>query len=281
LSGSYQVVVTRSGAASLAHLIELKEAEVSLQVDLAFEGALFPKGKSCVFGAEGAQSENARLGQAVKFGTLLNASEVVAVRLERQSAGPSWLSASRIQVQSGQKVREGGLKVQDTSRVPEGLGELAHFIVTGQPTAQVFTERPTDIGPTALRSAGHSSVKQQEAIRASTPSPVLWGAASLGIVAAGVGTLFQIQAANSWAQFNSYWPEGGSPGGDELAVVQDLRLRAQRQQAIAVAAFSTSAVAAGVCTLLFFKNSSQPGKLSGAVSSDGKAVHLELKAVWP
>ena len=257
LPGRYEVVVQKDQATSLPHL-EQVTAETHLQIDLQFEGAIHLERAPCLGSHD---DEKSRLAVAFKLATLLGVEDLVVLRLERRSAGPAWLAATVLNTQTAQKLREGGLKVPNSTQKPDGLAELATFILTGQagktvlpvgsspppgadaPQAAGAEKAPPDQKGKGKPSSPRVALAPSLAAAANAPprtwkTPAALGAAGAGALALGAGVLFQLQASESWTRFNGYYANGGAPSPAELPAVTSLRSQAGTQQALAIAGYA-------------------------------------------
>ncbi len=285
--GRYQLVVEKQQATSLPHPLELR-ADLSIQVDLAFEGALEPRRLPCIAASE---DEKARLGQAVKLGTLLGVPEVVMLRVDRPPSGTSWVAATLVRVDTGQKVREGGLKISERGLPPDGLKELVGFILTGQSGTQVMvspSQAPSPVPSTPSATAGHSTAQAVSVASALPPGTTLgWkskaaiGLAVTAAVAAGTGVAFQLNSAASWQERNGYFSATGLDRADAPRVKQ-IEDRAAQQQGLAVGCFvaaGVSALAGGALYLWEGARTRSPAPLSVALNPSGAQVAAAF--TWP
>ncbi len=268
------MLVTKGGATSLPRVVDVRDEGASVVVDLEFEAAIHPDRKPCVASGD---DEKARLSSAVKFGALLGVSEVVVLRLDRQRVGPSWLEASLVQVHGAQKIRTGGLKVNDTGSPLEGIDELAAFTVTGEPTARVLTAPPQlDAAPVPTALA-----PQPGALPASSGWMRPGAYASGGVAAAALvlGAVFQLQALGSWGEYESYYANGRVPTAEEAAAVNQIESRAGQQQLLAVGGFGLAALAGAASAVLWWKSS---GDSEGpTVQPSGDGVVASGRFSWP
>ncbi len=125
--GRYQLVVAKGENVSLPRRVDVGPATV--QVDLRFESTVETALMPCLAQES---DEAVRLGTAVRLGAALELDQLVVLRIERGDAGPTWLSATVVDIPEGRKVRDGGLGLG-----PKGVGEaellkLAKFVATGE-----------------------------------------------------------------------------------------------------------------------------------------------------
>lgn len=116
--GSYRLGLMQDGRVSFRKPVEVKDLrrETTLQVDMAFEGAVSQQPPLCVSAADD--------DQARKLGALMVADEVIVVRNAATPGNPPYVTAVLYDA-SGHQSRNGGAG-------PEAIGNLATFIVTGE-----------------------------------------------------------------------------------------------------------------------------------------------------
>ncbi|WP_434384618.1 PEGA domain-containing protein [Melittangium boletus] len=141
--GTYSLTLQKDGARSFPRQLEARGEELPLLVDLAHEGAFSAEPLPCI--ATAGEGERG-LSHAVRLGGTLGAEEVIVVRLEGASSGPKWLAATVMNVEGGQKLREGGFKTQGLEAPAEALGALVDFITTGKTQPSLVVARP-DLQP--------------------------------------------------------------------------------------------------------------------------------------
>jgi hypothetical protein len=168
--GKYQMVLVKGGDVSFPRAVSVGNTSSS-QVDLEFEGSVRPGQPICI-SEQGAHEHN-RAANAVKLGATLGLDEIVLVRIQRQSPGAQWLTASLMNVQGGNDVREGGLKM-DVAGSSSQVSDLVAYIATGEASSQVVAVDPakTSATPwgTTLGSA-NAEAPQPAAVTAHTQSP--------------------------------------------------------------------------------------------------------------
>lgn len=277
--GNYQVMVGKEDVWSLPHPLDVVR-QGSLHVDLQFEGAIHPDRVPCI---NSRGDERSRLAAASKLGTLVEADDVVVLRLERQTSGPSWLAATVTNVGSG-KIREGGLKVRDPSQPPEGLAELANFIVTGKAGKQVLTVEaglPPGSSPTAAAQRGLADragglqrtapsdsfpfaaapvAEAQKGEPSSTTfrTPLGLGIGGVGVLAAGAAVVFELQATSAWNRFNEAYASGApvpETDGYRAAVTDKHTAEIDQTVAVVSGALGLAGIASGATLILLDRGS--------------------------
>jgi hypothetical protein len=177
--GNYNVGVGKQNRQSLTHVVELS-ADKSIVVDMGFEGLIRSDPMVCLEDAQEAEaSPDGQLTHAMRFGRFAGAKEMVLVSLEKARSGQWWLHAFMLNVEKGQKVREGGLKISGEPRRAD-LDKLTDFILTGQANDQVIVGAPEASLP---RAPEEGTPKVQRNI---VPSLVAWGVGGACLATAGV-----------------------------------------------------------------------------------------------
>lgn len=140
--GTYQLLLGSPDAYSLPHVLHL-ESNTRVDIDWAFERLIDLKHPPCVQEGEGKRS--AEVFQ--KLGKALQVDELIVVRTEWHQIGPSWLTATRLQVSPYKKVSSAGMRMDKGQPVLQ-LNDLADFLVTGKTSStrvvprSLETERP-------------------------------------------------------------------------------------------------------------------------------------------
>lgn len=131
MPGRYQLQLIKGAQTSFARPLELSATgDESVRVDLQFEGAVMPGEPLCLAAPPGGERTSVAgepLAMAARLGALLDLQEVVTVRVRKNAAGADWLTASLLNVNGAQEVREGGMKIQAGQ-----FDDLVSFITTGR-----------------------------------------------------------------------------------------------------------------------------------------------------
>jgi hypothetical protein len=194
-AGTYELTLKNGDAVSFPRQLPVQGEETPVLVDLAYEGAIQATPFPCL--ASSGDGDKV-LSHAVRLGGTLGVEEVIVVKLERTSSGPKWLAATVLNVEGGQKLREGGFKTQGLDAPAESLTALVDFVTTGktQPSLVVLnanTEAPWD-KPTAVSASLGPDAKGTPEVTAKagavrplrTTSYVVLGAGVAAAVGAGV-----------------------------------------------------------------------------------------------
>ncbi len=263
-AGSYQLALARDQKYSFPRRIDLQE-ESHQHVNLAFEGAVHVHPRLCI---DDADSEAGTFRTAVNLAAALGTQQLAVLRLVRQVNGSNWLVATLINAQSGERIREGGIQISRDGTASRALGELTRFVVAGEPGPNVQegpmldASEPAPVPPPLISDAGQPLDEISEALRTegspATTTRRTWktplgiGLLAAGVASAGFGIPLQVQASESWNQFNVYYADGKSPQAAQASDVRAIRDRASAQQTQAIAAFAVggAAVLGGAILLL-------------------------------
>src|SRR5215468_9534373 len=217
--GTYQVIVGRPEAFSFPHLVQLRE-DTSLRVDLAFEQTIPPSRAPCL--QQPRDGRETPLGNALKLALLLEVDQLVILRLDRPSAGPSWLSAAVLNAQTAQRTRAG-----------DDLGELARFVVTGESGDRVVVVSPSAPPGSVLALPPPAAVSQMQSAPTRTwRTPTGIALTATGAVALGLGVVLQLKANDSASKFNQAYSGGSAPLPGEAGTVDGYRSDAHTQQTL-------------------------------------------------
>ncbi|GMU02470.1 hypothetical protein KH5H1_65900 [Corallococcus caeni] len=151
-AGAYELSMVKGDAVSFPRQVQAQGADTPLLVDLAYEGSVTAAPFPCLSAADG--NEERTWSHAVRLGGTLGVEEVIVVRLERASSGPKWFAATVLNVEGGQKLREGGFKTQGLDAPGEALSALVDFVTTGRSPSNLVVmnsangKAPWDAGST-------------------------------------------------------------------------------------------------------------------------------------
>ncbi len=241
--GTYQILVGRPDAFSFPHVMSLRE-DTSLRVDLAFEQTIPPSRAPCL--QQPRDGRETPLGNALKLALLLEVDQLVVLRLDRPTAGPSWLSAAVLNAQTAQRTREGGIQLGSARSGGDDLGELARFVVTGEAGERVVAVNPSTGQASILALPPPAAVTQVQ-----TTAPRTWrtptgiALTATGAVSLGLGIIFQLKANDSASKFNQAYAGGSAPLPSQVATVDGYRSDAQTQQTLAYVGYAVGAAAIG------------------------------------
>ncbi len=280
-SGVYQVALSLEEKRSFPRRLELQR-ETHQHVDLTFEGAVQVHPTLCI---DDGGSEAATFGTAVTLAALLGTPQLAVLRLVRQGNGTSWLVATLLSTETGERIREGGIQATRDGIPSTALGELTHFVAAGEPGPNVqeapllYTREPKPVGSAPVSNAGKVPPMGKGARPKTSPgvsalgrtwkTPMGVGLLTAGILSAGAGIPLQFQASNARREFEVYYGGGMSPRPEQAAEVRELRDRAYAQQNQAIAAFvgGGAAVIGGVLLLM----------IDGAAGADSESPRISLQ----
>lgn len=179
LAGTYDITVVKGSAVSFPRQIQVQGTDTPVLVDLAYEGSVFASPFPCLASAD--KSDERTLSYAVRLGGTLGVEEIIVVRLETPSSGPKWFAATVLNVEGGQKVREGGFKTQGLDAPPKALAALVDFVTTGkeQPNVVVpntngkapWDQQPAVDAPVASSSPSNPDLSAPDRLSDGTGSP--------------------------------------------------------------------------------------------------------------
>lgn len=128
-AGTYELALVKDSAVSFPRQIQVNGPDTPVLIDLAYEGSVTASPFPCLAAQE---THDKTFGHAIRLGGTLGVEEVIVVRLEQVSSGPKWLAATVLNVEGGQKLREGGLKTQGLDTPAQALNALVDFVTTGK-----------------------------------------------------------------------------------------------------------------------------------------------------
>ncbi|QSQ12229.1 PEGA domain-containing protein [Myxococcus landrumensis] len=290
--GTYDLALVKDGAVSFPRQIQALGADTPLLVDLAYEGSVTATPFPCLAAPD--SGDEKVLSHAVRLGGTVGVEEVIVVRLERSSSGPKWFAATVLNVEGGQKLREGGFKTQGLDAPAEALSALVDFVTTGRSHSNLVVmnansrppwEQPAK-GDKSAGPGGTSDLNAPDRLTdgvagsASSSTPGL-RVASYVLMGAGVAALGGAGAVRLMAQKDVNDLEKRLKNGRILSTDQDsLRLRDSLVQKnnLLTGLLVGGGAAAVTGAVLFFVSPSQaaPPPVSVGVASDGEAVSASL-----
>ncbi|WNG51510.1 PEGA domain-containing protein [Archangium minus] len=158
-AGTYELTLKKGAAVSFPHQIPVQGEETPVLVDLAYEGAISASPFPCLASADGEQG----LSHAIRLGGTLGVEEVIVVKLEGASSGPKWLAATVLNVEGGQKLREGGFKTRGLDAPAESLNALVDFVTTGKAQPSVVVAQANIQPPWEAPSAEQAGLSEATA----------------------------------------------------------------------------------------------------------------------
>ncbi|WP_342377309.1 PEGA domain-containing protein [Myxococcus stipitatus] len=291
-AGTYDLTLVKDGAVSFPRQHQVQGVDTPLLVDLAYEGSVTATPFPCLAAPD--RSDEKVLSHAVRLGGTVGVEEVIVVRLERPSSGPKWFAATVLNVEGGQKLREGGFKTQGMDAPAEALSALVDFVTTGRSHSNLLVmnangrppwEQPAKGGKSAVPGGAadlDASAPHTEGVAgsASSSTPGL-RVASYVLMGAGVAALGGAGAVRLLAQKDVNDLEKRMQNGRILSTDQDsLRLRDSliQKNNLLTGLLVGGGAAAVTGAVLFFVSPSQaaPPPVSVGVAADGEAVSAGL-----
>ncbi|HET9450469.1 MAG TPA: PEGA domain-containing protein [Aggregicoccus sp.] len=284
--GPYQLQVTKGASVSFPRPLQLLEGvEAKAQVDLAFEGSVIAGEPLCLQAREGGVDP---LRSAVKLGALLGVEEIVVLRLQRQANGPGWVTASLLNAQGGQRVREGSLKTSARTETDAALGDLVAFIVTGQSAPTVVqgpaqltpAPAPAPAAPQAAAAAPAARPAPEDAAGAARRRRYLrvgsYVAGGVALAAFGTaGLLYERSAAER--EVLARRAPGGVLRADDAPGAQLYRdLRSQGRTLTGLLVGGGASAAAGAALYFFSREPEGRLQVAGAPSLDGTGMGVQV-----
>ena len=270
--GSYELSVKKGDTVSIAHQIIVQGKETPVLVDLAYEGAIQALPFPCLASSEGGERT---FSHAIRLGGTLGMEEVIVVRLERASSGPKWLAATVLNVEGGQKLREGGFKTQGLDAPADSLSALVDFITTGKAQPSVVVTRPD------LQPPWEKVVAPVPALTAPPPSSarplraVSWVTLGAGTVALAGAGIVRLSAEQDWTELRrGHLKSNGQVSAEDARGVELVhRLASKGQLVTGLLIGSGAALATGA---VLFLASSPPAPVSVGVTAgpDGAGASL-------
>ncbi|WP_241758908.1 PEGA domain-containing protein [Pyxidicoccus parkwayensis] len=129
-AGTYDITLVKGTTTSFPRQVQVQGTDMPLLIDVAYEGSVSASPFPCLASREG--NDERTLSHSIRLGGTLGVEEVIVVRLERPSSGPKWFAATVLNVEGGQKLREGGFKTQGLDTPAEALSALVDFVTTGR-----------------------------------------------------------------------------------------------------------------------------------------------------
>jgi hypothetical protein len=197
--GTYALTLQKGDAVSFPRQFSVQGEETPVLVDLAYEGALSAMPFPCLATPE--EGGERGLTHAVRVGGTLGVEEVIVVRLEGASSGPKWLAATVLNVEGGQKLREGGFKTRGLDAPAESLSALVDFITTGKTQPSLVVTQP-DLQPPWETPATAPVMPPPEPTASGTRAPRVASYVTLGVGVAALAAAggVRLSAQQEWTE---------------------------------------------------------------------------------
>ena len=278
-AGAYDLSVKKGEALSFPRQLPVQGEETPVLVDLAYEGAISASPFPCLASDGEGETE---LSHAVRLGGTLGVEEVIVVKLEGASGGPKWLAATVLNVEGGQKLREGGFKTQGLDAPAESLNALVDFVTTGKDQPSLVVARPNIQPPWEQPSVGQAALTPEVTAKSGSVRPlrvVSYVTLGMGVAALAGAGLVRLSAQPEWEELTD--PKNGHlPGGKIQATdargVELLRNVAQKQNTMVVLLIGSGAAIATGTVLFFLSPNEAPPPVSVGVMAgpDGAGATL-------
>ncbi|MCY1082843.1 PEGA domain-containing protein [Archangium lansingense] len=253
-AGTYDLTVKKGEALSFPRQLQVQGQETPVLVDLAYEGAISASPFPCL--ASDGENET-ELSHAVRLGGTLGVEEVIVVKLEGASSGPKWLAATVLNVEGGQKLREGGFKTQGLDAPAESLAALVDFVTTGKGQPSLVVATPDNQPPWEQPSVEQAALTPEMTAQSGTVRPlrvVSYVTLGAGVAALAGAGYMRLSLQPEWEELTN--PKNGHLTGGKLQAtdargIQLLRSVAKKQNTmVSLLIGSGAAIATG--TVLFF-----------------------------
>jgi hypothetical protein len=273
-AGTYELALKKGEAISFPRQIPVQGEETPVLVDLAYEGSISASPFPCL--ASGEDDEKV-LSHAVRMGGTLGVEEVIVVRLERASSGPQWLAATVLNVEGGQKLREGGFKTQGLDAPAESLTGLVDFVTTGktQPSVVVLSSNiqppwastePSTPGPVDAKAAKSGAVRPLR-----VASYVVLGAGVAGLAGAGI---VRIAAQPDWTALQPHLNANNKIDADDAEGREILGRLGQKARVLNGLLIGSGAALATGAVLYFLSPEPPPVSVGVTAGPTGAAASL-------
>jgi hypothetical protein len=277
LAGAYELTLKKGDAVSFPRQLPVQGEETPVLVDLAYEGSVTASPFPCL--ASNAEGEQV-LSHAVRLGGTLGVEEVIVVKLERASSGPKWLAATVLNVEGGQKLREGGFKTQGLDAPTESLLALVDYVTTGKPQPSVVvlnsnTEPPWEKSAALVPENTSTAQSASGSVRPlRVASYVTLGAGVAALAGAGV---VRLAAQSEYTELmDKHVNTQGQVDANDAVGRELLGRLAQKGNAITGLLIGSGAALATGTVLFFLSPSDAPPPVSVGVtaSPDGAGASL-------
>ncbi|HZH77868.1 MAG TPA: PEGA domain-containing protein [Archangium sp.] len=277
LAGAYELTLKKGDAVSFPRQLPVQGEETPVLVDLAYEGSVTATPFPCL--ASNAEGEQV-LSHAVRLGGTLGVEEVIVVKLERASSGPKWLAATVLNVEGGQKLREGGFKTQGLDAPTESLLALVDYVTTGKPQPSVVvlnsnTEPPWEKSAALVPEGANAAPATSGSVRPlRVASYVTLGAGVAALAGAGV---VRLAAQSEYTELmDKHVNSQGQVDANDAVGRELLGRLAQKGNAITGLLIGSGAALATGTVLYFLSPSDAPPPVSVGVTAgpDGAGASL-------
>ncbi|QRK10476.1 PEGA domain-containing protein [Archangium violaceum] len=278
-AGTYELTVKKGEAVSFPRQLLVQGEEMPMLVDLAYEGSISANPFPCL--ASSSEEGEQVLSRAIRLGgTIPGVEEVIVVKLEGANGGPKWLAATVLNVEGGQKLREGGFKTRGLDAPAESLNALVDFVTTGkaQPSlvvAQANIQPPWE-APSAEQAALTEVTEKSGSVRPlRVVSYVTLGAGVAALAGTGILRLAIQQDMQALEKGNHLNANGNVSAGDRAGreIVNRMAGKVRIHNGLLIG--SGAALATGLVLFLLSPSEAPPPVAVGVVAGpDGAGASL-------
>jgi hypothetical protein len=289
VAGTYDITLVKDTTTSFPRQVQVQGTEMPLLIDMAYEGSVSSNPFPCLASREG--NDERTFSHAVRLGGTLDVEEVIVVRLERLSSGPKWFAATVLNVEGGQKLREGGFKTQGLEAPAEALSALVDFVTTGRSPSKLVVmnhangKAPWEHSQEGLDLSTASHLSDDEAGTKAPPSTsglrvasyVALGAGGAALGGAGVMRLLAQKDLNA---LEARLDNGRILSTDTEALVLRDSLAQKSNILTGLLAGGGAAVATGAVLFLLSPSSAPPPSATVGISTDGDGAAAILSGTF-
>jgi hypothetical protein len=297
IPGTYDITLVKGTTTSFPRQVQVQGTDMPLLIDVAYEGSVSASPFPCLASKDG--NDERTLSHAVRLGGTLGVEEVIVVRLERPSSGPKWFAATVLNVEGGQKLREGGFKTQGLDAPAEALSALVDFVTTGRSPSNLVVmnnangKAPWDQHGGVDRSGGSQggmdlsapnrlAEDEDAAVPRSTSglrvaSYVALGAGAAALGGAGVVRLLAQKDLNA---LEARLDNGRILSSDKQALVLRDSLAQKGNVLTGLLVGGGAAVATGAVLFLLSPSSATPPPVSVGLSTDGEGASATVSGTF-
>ena len=296
-AGTYDITLVKGTTTSFPRQVQVQGADMHLLIDVAYEGSVSASPFPCLASRDG--NDDRTLSHSVRLGGTLGVEEVIVVRLERPSSGPKWFAATVLNVEGGQKLREGGFKTQGLDAPAEALSALVDFVTTGRSPSNLVVmnangkapwEQPGNVdrsggsqggmdlsAPNRLSEdgAGKTASRPTSGLRVASYVALGVGAATLG----GAGVV-RLLAQKDLDALEKRLANGRILSTDRESLVLRDSLAQKGTVLTGLLAGGGAAVATGAVLFLLSPSSATPPPVAVGVSLDGEGASATLSGAF-
>ncbi|WP_240359263.1 PEGA domain-containing protein [Pyxidicoccus trucidator] len=294
VAGTYDITLAKGTTTSFPRQVQVQGTDMPLLIDVAYEGSVSASPFPCLASRNG--NDERTLSHAVRLGGTLGVEEVIVVRLERPSSGPKWFAATVLNVEGGQKLREGGFKTQGLDAPGEALSALVDFVTTGRsPSNLVVMNNANGKAPWEQAGGVDRSGGSQGGMDLSAPNRLSEGEETAGApgstsglrvasyVALGVGAaalggagVVRLMAQKDLNELEARLDNGRILSSDREALVLRDSLAQKGNVLTGLLVGGGAAVATGAVLFLLSPSSTTPPPVSVGIAADGDGASATL-----